>query len=145
MTSSTEASEVLGWFGEQQVVYLATADGLQPRVRPMTLIRAGDEFYMITGARGGVNARKLVQIRANPRVEYYMTLVGERVNGFIRGEAVASIVDDPGTKEKVYDMVEWARGYFDSVDHPDYILLRIEHRGFSYRKPDTVDIIEVPI
>lgn len=69
--------EVLSCFGEQQVFYLATAEGLQPRVRPMTLIKTGDGFYMITGAKGGVYAAKLAQIRRNPRVEYYMTLKGE--------------------------------------------------------------------
>jgi general stress protein 26 len=127
--------EVLSWFGEQQVVYLATVDGLQPRVRPMTLIKMGEGFYMITGARGGVHAKKLVQIRRNPRVEYYMTLEGDDGNGFIRGEGVAAEVDDEATKRRVYDLIGWAGNFFDTVEHPDYVLMKIMHTGFSYRRP----------
>jgi general stress protein 26 len=137
--------EVLSWFGEQQVVYLATAEGPQPRVRPMTLIKTGEGFYMITGARGGVQARKLVQIRGNPRVEYYLTLEGESGNGFIRGEGVAAEVEDKETKARVYDLIGWAKNFFDTVDHPDYVLLKLEHTGFSYRKPGEYDIHGVPV
>ena len=137
--------EVLSWYGEQQVVYLATADDLQPRVRPMTLIKMGEGFYMITGARGGVQAKKLVQLRSNPRVEYYMTLEGDEGDGFIRGEGVATEVDDKETKMRVYDRIGWAKNFFDTVDHPDYVLMKIEHAGFSYRKPGEYDIHYVPV
>lgn len=137
--------EVLSWFGEQQVVYLATVDDLQPRVRPMTLIKMGEGFYMITGARGGVHAAKLVQIRRNPRVEYYMTVEGDEVNGFIRGEGVATEVDDKDTKMRVYDRIGWAKNFFDTVEHPDYVLMKIEHTGFSYRKPGEYEIYGVPV
>jgi general stress protein 26 len=137
--------EVLSWFGEQQVVYLATADGLQPRVRPMTLIKTGDGFYMITGARGGINAAKLAQIRRNPRVEYYMTLEGGDGNGFIRGEATVVEVNDRATKKRVYELIGWAKSYFESSDHPDYVLLGITHRGFSYRRPGEYEIRRVTV
>ena len=137
--------EVLSWYGEQQVVYLATADDLQPRVRPMTLIKMGEGFYMITGARGGVHANKLVQIRRNPRVEYYMTLEGDEGNGFIRGEGVTTEVDDKKTKMKVYDLIGWAKNFFDTVDHLDYVLIKIDHTGFNYRKPGEYEIHSVPV
>ena len=137
--------EVLSWFGEQQVVYLSTVDDLQPRVRPMALIKVGEGFYMITGARGGVHAKKLVQIRRNPRVEYYMTLEGDDGDGFIRGEGVASEVDDEDTKRRVYDLIGWAGNFFDTVDHPDYVLIEIMHTGFSYRRPGEYDIHRVPV
>ena len=136
---------MLSRYGEQQVVYLATVDGLQPRVRPMTLIKMGEGFYMITGARGGVHARKLVQIRRNPRVEYYMALEGEDGNGFIRGEGVAAEVGDKDTKRRVYDLIGWAGNFFDVVDHPDYVLMKIEHTSFSYRRPGQYDIHCVPV
>lgn len=127
------------------MVYLATADGLQPRVRPMTLIKTSEGFYMITGARGGVNAAKLAQIRRNPRVEYYMTLEGGDGDGFIRGEAAAEEVDDRETKKLVYELIGWAKSYFDSADHPDYVLLEIKHKGFSYRRPGEYEIRRVAL
>jgi general stress protein 26 len=125
---------------EQQVVSFATIEGQQPRVRPMSLIHLENRFYMITGARGGRDAEKLKQLRVNPRFEYYLTLEGSRVNGFIRGSGLAHEVDDEPTRRKVYDAVEWARGYFPTVEHPDYVLLELEHDGFSYRSPDDMEI-----
>jgi general stress protein 26 len=137
--------ELLSWFGEQQVVYLATVDGLQPRVRPMTLIEMDGGFYMITGARGGVNAAKLIQIRRNPRVEYYLTLKGDDGDGFIRGEATAEEVDNRDIKKRVYEFIGWAESYFQSPDHPDYVLLEIKHRSFSYRRPGEYEIRRVTV
>jgi hypothetical protein len=41
--------------------------------------------------------------------------------------------------------VEWAKEYFPTVDHPDYILLDIEHRGYGFREPGTTEIVRVEI
>jgi len=132
--------EIMKRFKEQQVVQFATSDKEQPRVRPMSLIYMNKHFYMITGARGGKDAKKLQQLRVNPRFEYYMSLDGEKVNGFIRGAGDAFEVDDKTTKKRVYDAIDWAKGYFDRVDHPDYVLLELVHDGFSYRAPDDMEI-----
>jgi len=132
--------EIMNRFKEQQVVQFATSEKEQPRVRPMSLIHMDNHFYMITGARGGKDTKKLQQLRVNPRFEYYMTLEGENVNGFIRGAGDAHEVDDKKIKKRVYDAIDWARGYFDRVDHPDYVLLELLHDGFSYRSPDDMEI-----
>ncbi len=131
---------IMNSFSEQQVVSFATVEGQQPRIRPMTLIHIDDRFYMITGARGGKDAKKLQQLRLNPRFEYHMSLKGEKVNGFIRGAGDAFEVDDSSVKQRVYEAIDWARGYFDRFDHPDYVLLELVHDGFSYRFPNTMEI-----
>jgi uncharacterized pyridoxamine 5'-phosphate oxidase family protein len=135
--------DVVSWFRFQQVVYLATAEGDQPRVRPVSLIKLSGRFYVVTGARGGVNAEKLKQIRANPKVEYYLPLQRNGSNGFIRGEGTAIVVDDPVTRERLHREVEWARDYFPTVDHPDYVLLEIKDSVYSFREPGTTEIIRV--
>lgn len=135
--------KIMACFKEQQVVSFATSDGNQPRVRPMSLIHIDDGFYMITGARGGRDAKKLQQLGLNPRFEYYLALKGKNVDGFIRGMGEASEVVDEASRKKVYDRVEWAARYFDSPSHPDYVLLELKHNGFSYRAPDTQDIYYV--
>jgi uncharacterized pyridoxamine 5'-phosphate oxidase family protein len=127
-------------YREQQVVWFATVEEKQPRVRPMTLIYNNDKFYMITGARGGKNAYKLRQLRKNPRFEYYYTLKGKQMDGFIRGIGDSWEIDNEETKEKIFDLIEWAKGFFPTVDHPDYMLLELKHDGFSYRFPDTREI-----
>ncbi|UCD43923.1 MAG: pyridoxamine 5'-phosphate oxidase family protein [Candidatus Bathyarchaeota archaeon] len=130
-------------FAKEQVVHLATAEGNQPRVRPVTLIHLDGRFYVITGARGGVNAAKLAQIRNNPKVEYYLTVKGEGSNGFIRGEGTATIVDEGETKVRLHGEIEWASSYFPTPDHPDYVLLEFHPKGYSYRKPGTADIVKL--
>ena len=132
--------KIMSSFNEQQVVSFATTEIKQPRVRPMTLIHLGGKFYMITGARGGKNAKKLQQIRENPRFEYYLTLKGNEMDGFIRGMGKTWEQGDFETKKMIYDKITWAANFFDKVDHPDYVLLELEHDGFSYRWPDTREI-----
>lgn len=143
-TSDLEAMKILDklldCYSEQQLVSFATVEGNQPRVRPMTLIKLDEKFYMITGARGGSDAKKLQQIRVNPRFEYHLVLKGVNQNGFIRGMGETWEVEDRETKKKVYDKITWAANFFDSVDHPDYVLLELRHTGFSYRWPDTREI-----
>jgi len=132
---------IYGYFREQQVVHLATVEGRQPRVRPMTLIHTGDSFFMITGARGGRDASKLRQVRENLRFEYYLSLKGEGVDGFIRGMGEAFEVEDRDTRGRVYGLIGWASGFFPTVDHPDYVLMELRHDGFSFREPDTAEIL----
>ena len=123
------------------MVSFATVEEKQPRVRPMTLIYTNDKFFMITGARGGKDAYKLQQLRVNPRFEYYYTLKGEQVDGFIRGMGESWEVEDQKIREKIYNMIGWAKNFFPTVDHPDYVLLELKHDGFSYRFPDTREIL----
>jgi len=139
MTNLTD--RIYGYFREQQVVSLATIEGRQPRVRPMTLIFSDDRFYMITGARGGKDAYKLRQIRENPRFEYYLVLKGKEVDGFIRGMGDTWEVEDIGTRENIYTIIEWATNFFSTANHPDYVLIELRHDGFSFRAPDTMEIL----
>ena len=122
--------EIESWLEGDNLIYLATGERDQPRVRPVSLIRSTDGYYVITGARGGQNAGKVKQIEANPRVEYYL----------IRGECDASIVEDPSVKARLHGEVVWAKSYFDTPSHPDYVLLKLVHRAYSYRKPGEFEI-----
>ena len=137
--------KIMNSFNEQQVVSFATVEDKQPRVRPMTLIHLDGKFYMITGARGGKDAKKLLQIRENPRFEYYLTLKGNEMDGFIRGMGKTWEQDDETVKKKIYDKITWAANFFDTADHPDYVLLELEHDGFSYRWSDTREIKHITL
>ncbi len=67
-----------------------------------------------------------------------------RGDGFIRGEATEE-VDDRDTKKRVYELIRWAQSYFDSPDHPDYVLLKIKHRGFSCWRPGEYEIRRIAV
>jgi len=137
--------KIMECFTEQQVVSFATVENMQPRVRPMTLIHLDNKFYMITGARGGRDAKKLQQIRQNPRFEYYLTLKGVNNDGFIRGMGETWEIDDLEIRKRLYDKVTWAVNFFDDEHHPDYVLLELRHDGFSYREPDTREILYIEL
>ena len=77
----------------------------------------------------------MVTLRTGGLVLRELTLGGDDGDGFIRGEGVAAEVDDEDTKKKVYDLIGWARNFFDTVEHPDYVFIEIMHTGFSYRRP----------
>jgi len=132
--------EIESWLEGDNLIYLGTVEGGQPRVRPVSLIKSEDGYYVITGARGGQNAGKVLQIKANPKVEYYLTLADGEKRGFIRGECNASIVEDPNISARLHGEVGWAKSYFDTPTHPDYVLLKLVHRAYSYRKPGEFEI-----
>ncbi|GAF76529.1 unnamed protein product [marine sediment metagenome] len=137
--------EVMAHFQRQNIIQMATVEGDQPRVRPVTLIHLDDELYVITGARGGAETGKVRQIKENPKVEFYMAIQGEGGQGFVRGETVASIVDDPEFKERLYGEIDWASNYFDGPEDPSYVLLFMEPKAFHYRKPGEYDIVQVEV
>jgi general stress protein 26 len=144
--SSEEALQgVLEQFQKQQIIYMATAEGDQPRVRPVSLIRLDGEFYVITGARGGAQTGKVKQIEENPKVEFYMAIQGVEGQGFIRGETAASIVDDPELKERIFGEIDWASNYFDGPEDTSYILLHMELKAFKYRKPGEYEITQIDV
>ncbi|MGD2142535.1 MAG: pyridoxamine 5'-phosphate oxidase family protein [Candidatus Bathyarchaeota archaeon] len=139
------AREIDTRFEKQNLIYLATAEGDQPRVRPVSLIHLGGNFYIITGARGGRNAAKLNQIKKNPKVEYYLTLAEGEKRGFIRGEATVYITDDPSLKEQLFEEIEWAKDYFKDPTDPDYVLLKLHPITYFYRRPGEYEINRVEI
>ena len=56
---------ILNQIGNFQHVFLATIEGDQPRVRPVTLINFEGKFWVTTETR----SRKVKQIMKNPKVE----------------------------------------------------------------------------
>jgi len=143
--ATTLREEIESKLETQNVVHLATAEGDQPRVRPVTLINLGTGLYIITGARGGRDAAKLRQIRANPRVEYYLPLKEGEKEGFIRGEAKAAEVHDPATRERVFTEILWAENFFEGPEDPDYVLLGVHPTAYSYRRPGDNEILRVEL
>ena len=56
--------EVWSHFKDLQFVYLATTEGDQPRVRPVTLLYIDKKFWITTGT----NSAKVKQIKANQKI-----------------------------------------------------------------------------
>lgn len=141
--SDSMLQEIENYFERQSLISLATVEGDQPRVRIVSLIRLDDGFYVITGARGGVETAKVRQIRENPRVEFVKQVERDGNIGNIRVEAVASITDDPELKTKLYNEIEWVKGYFSSPNDPSYVVLQIDVRSYEYSVPGRPEVVRI--
>ncbi len=137
--------EIKGYFAKQNLISLATAEGDQPRVRIVSLIRLDNCFYVITGARGGAETAKVRQIKENPRVEFVMQVEREGKVGNIRAGATASILEDSALKTRLFDEVEWVKDYFGSPNDPNYVVLRIDVKSYEYSVPGRPKVVKIDV
>jgi uncharacterized pyridoxamine 5'-phosphate oxidase family protein len=120
--------EVWSHFGELQNVFLATADGDQPRLRPVTLMRLGDRLFFATGAGDA----KVKQIRSNMKVEFYLLLEKGEAKGTVRTECAASIVTDKAVKSELYNKAPFMKEFWNNPEDKRYALIELTPTGFEY-------------
>lgn len=123
--------EVWKRFADYETVMLATAEGDQPRVRPVTLIRYESAFWVATGT----DSVKTAQISANPKVEFCLSLNNEAGNGYVRVAGKAELVADHLAKERLARHIEFFADYWSGPDDPTYSLIRISPREVEYLRP----------
>src|SRR3954469_17756737 len=91
--------------------YLATIDGDQPRVRPVSPVRTDGFTVYVANLRG---YHKTVEIEANPRVELcYLDDHHDQV----RITGTADVVRDPVLLKEIWDENPLLRQYLGSVDN----------------------------
>ncbi len=127
--------EVWQAFQKVQYVYLATAEGTQPRVRPVTLVNVEEKLWIATGT----NSAKAAQIRKNPNVEFCLPLTEGPHTGYVRVAGVAEPVEDRATKARIAAQMDFFGEHWDSPDDPNYTLLRISRVAVEYLAPDAVE------
>lgn len=118
---------------------LATIDGDQPRVRPMSPIRTeGFTVYLANLRRYG----KTEEIAANPRVELcYMSPHHDQV----RITGTAETVQDPALLEELFAGNALLRKYLGSPDNPELIVYRVRPNRVRFMREWTLDYQEVPL
>ncbi|OYD14407.1 hypothetical protein CH333_07985 [candidate division WOR-3 bacterium JGI_Cruoil_03_44_89] len=112
-------------------MFLGTAEGAQPRVRPVTLISLDKKLWVTTGTRNA----KVKQIRDNPKVEFCLYLRKGGKDCYVRIAGVAKIVMDRETKAKIAGHCDFFNKYFESVDDPNYSLIEICPVEIEYLRP----------
>lgn len=125
----------------QQHVFLATAEGDQPRVRPVTLVHSQKKLYFITGSRDA----KTMQITKNPKVEFCLLIEKDDQKGTLRGECTAHIVEDKKLKARLFNEVSFVKEFFESPEDPRYALIWLEPSGFEYMKPGEMQSVKVKL
>ncbi|MFX0169680.1 MAG: pyridoxamine 5'-phosphate oxidase family protein [Candidatus Hodarchaeota archaeon] len=117
--------------GVDRNVFLATAEGDQPRVRPVTMVKNEGSFYVITGSENA----KTHQIRKNAKVEVVTLVKHEEHTGYVRFDAIAKIITDSIIRERVAKATSFFSEYFDSPNDPKYALIHLIPQKGEYLKP----------
>jgi len=124
-------AQVWNHFGPGQSVYLATAEGDQPRVRPITLLDLEEKFWIATSPRSA----KTRQILRNPNVEFCFPLTAEGGQGYIRISGIATVVRDPDVIERIGNQIPFLTEYWTGTQDPDFCLIRITRVEVEYLEP----------
>ena len=118
---------------------LATIDGEQPRLRPVSPVKT-DRFTVYVA-----NLRvyhKTVEIAANPRVELcYMNEGHDQV----RITGMAEVVTERALLEEIWAANPLLRQYLGSIDNPALLIYRIRPVQVRYMQEWALEYFEVPL
>jgi len=117
---------------------LASIDGEQPRLRPVSPVRTDGFVVYVANLR---QYHKTAEIAANPRVELcYMDTGHDQV----RITGTAEIVDDRPLLEEIWQENPLLRQYLGSIDNPDLIVYRIRPSRVRYMREWALAYFDVP-
>lgn len=130
------ASEVIR---RDRFPYLATIDGDQPRVRPVSPVRTDGFTVYVANLR---SYHKTAEIEANPNVELCYLDEG---HDQVRITGVAGIVQDRALLQEIWDANPLMRQYLGSLDNPQLIVYCIRPSQVRFMREWALDYHDVPI
>ena len=119
--------------------YLATADGDQPRVRPVSPVRTDGFTIYVANLR---SYHKTAEIAANPNVELCYMDTGHNQ---VRITGLAEIVTERPLLQEIWDGNALMRQYLGSLENPQLIVYRIVPKQVRYMREWALEYHEVPI
>jgi general stress protein 26 len=118
---------------------LATIDGDQPRVRPVSPVKTEGFTVYVANLR---SYHKTQEIAANPRVELVYL---DDHHDQVRITGVAEVVTERPLLEAIWAENPLLRQYLGSIDNPALIVYRIVPNRVRYMKEWALDYHDVPI
>jgi general stress protein 26 len=119
--------------------FLATLDGDQPRVRPVSPVKTDRFTVYVANLR---SYHKTGEIAANPRVE--LCYLDEH-HDQVRITGVAEVVADRAVLEEIWGANPLLRNYLGSLDNPELVVYRVRPSRVRYMKEWALDYHEVPL
>lgn len=119
--------------------HLATLDGDQPRVRPVSPVRTDGFTVYVANLRG---YHKTAELEANAKVELAY-LSGDHDQ--VRLTGVAEIVTERALLQEIWDDNPLLRHYLGSIDHPELIVYRIVPRRVRFMREWALEYHDVPL
>jgi general stress protein 26 len=117
---------------------LASMDGDQPRVRPVSPVRTDHFTVYVANLRG---YHKTGEIAANPRVE--LCYLDDR-HDQVRITGVAEVVTDRTVLQEIWDANPLLRQYLGSLDNPALIVYRIRPQQVRFMREWALEYLDVP-
>lgn len=119
--------------------YLATMDGDQPRLRPVSPVRTDGFTVYVANLR---QYHKTAEIAANPKVELcYLDDKHDQV----RITGVAEVVTDRPLLQEIWDASPLLRQYLGSLDNPALIVYRIIPHRVRFMREWALEYHEVEV
>jgi general stress protein 26 len=119
--------------------HLASIDGDQPRLRPVSPVKTDGFTVFVANLRA---YHKTQEIAANPKVELCYLDDGHNQ---VRITGTASIVTDRGILEDIWNANPLLRQYLGSLDNPQLVVYRIEPNRVRYMQEWALEYYEVSI
>jgi general stress protein 26 len=116
---------------------LASVDGDQPRLRPVSPVKTDGFTVYVANLR---SYHKTVEIAANPKVELCYVDSGHNQ---VRITGVAEVVTDRAVLQEIWDANPLLRQYLGTLDNPELILYRISPTRVRYMREWALEYIEV--
>jgi general stress protein 26 len=130
------ASELIG---KVRFPQLATLDGDQPCVRPVSPVRTDGFIVYVANLR---SYEKTAQIEANPKVE--LCYVDDDHNQ-VRITGTAEVVKDRNLLEEIWNSNRLLKHYLGSIDNPELVVYRIVPSRVRYMVEWALKYYEVPL
>lgn len=119
--------------------YLATIDGDQPRVRPVSPVRTDGFTVYIANLRA---YHKTQEIAANPKVELCYL---DDNHDQLRITGIAEIVTDRPLLQEIWDTNPLLRQYLGSLDNPMLIVYRVRPTRIRFMKEWALEYHDVEL
>ena len=129
----------LGVIRADRFPYLATMDGDQPRLRPVSPVRVDGFTIYVANLRA---YGKTGEIAANPKVELCYLDDGHNQ---VRLTGVAEVLADRALLQEIWESNPLLRQYLGSVDNPELIVYRIRPTRVRYMQEWALEYYEVPV
>ena len=124
---------------DDRLPYLASMDGDQPRLRPVSPVMTDGFTVYVANLRA---YHKTQEIAANPKVE--LCYLDDEHNQ-VRITGIAEVIDDAAVLRSIWDANPLLRQYLGSIDNPELIVYRIEPGRVRYMREWALEYHDVPL
>lgn len=118
---------------------LATVEGDQPRLRPVSPVRTDGFTVYVANLRSYGKTR---EIAANPKVELCYT---DEEHQQVRITAEAEVVTEKGILAEIWESNPLLRAYLRTPDNPELIVYRMKALRVRYMREWALEYHEVPL